>query len=69
MKLGSIVMFVKDGMYAKHFFGQLAKVVNYVPQGHDGRPYCKVQWLSPVKYHDKYTTVSSFSTDHFELIA
>ena len=66
MKPGDIVMFIDEGTYAKWFFGQLAQVVNYTPVGSDGKAHCRVQWLNPVPYFDKVTTVSDFSADKFQ---
>jgi len=65
MNIGDIVMFDDYGRYAKWFFGRFARIVHYTPKGADGRPYCRVEWLTPVKYHDQLTTVSDFSADKF----
>ena len=68
MEVGSLVMFVDKGRYAKWFFGRLAEVTNYTPKRVNGRASCRVKWLEPLKYHDRYTSISDFSADHFEVI-
>ena len=67
---GDIVMFVDNGRYAKWFFGQLAEVVHYTAptESDDGKAHCRVCWLQPVKYHGKYTEISDFPTDKFEIV-
>ena len=63
---GEIVMFVGTDRYAKWFFGQLAQVVNYTPQGSDGNAYCRVRWINPVPYYGKLAKVSDFRADKFQ---
>jgi len=66
MKDGDRVMFVGRGRYAKWFFGQLGTVVHYTYHP-DGRSSCRVRWLNPIKYHDRFTSVSDFRADQFEI--
>ena len=67
MKVGDIVMFVSDCRYAKWFFGQLGIVEKYTEKTPDGNSYCGVRWFQPVKYHDRYTAMSSFPAEKFEV--
>ena len=67
MKVGDLVMFVDNGTYAKWFYGQLGIVENFTPVGSDGKSHCRVAWLNPVKYFDKFTTTSDFSADKFQV--
>jgi len=67
MKVGDLVMFVDEGSYAKWFYGQMATVESYTARASDGKAHCRVKWLNPVKYFDKYTCVSDFSADKFEV--
>ena len=62
-------MFSDLGRYAKWFYGQLGFITNYTPKGADGKPHCTVTWLQPVEYHGKYTKVSHFGSDKFEVIS
>jgi len=64
IEVGNLVMFKPAGTYAKWFGGKFAKVES-VSFGSDNRWHCRVRWIQPVKYHDKYTTISDFSTDRF----
>ena len=68
MKVGDLVRFVDKGTYAKWFYGQMAVVKSYVAKGADGKSHCRVKWLTPVKYFDKYTSVSDFGTDKFKVL-
>jgi len=67
MKIGDLVMFSNsESTYAKWFFGQLAEVqtCNYAK---DGRLHCRVKWLQPVKYFERFTTISDFGAHNFEV--
>jgi len=66
MKAGDLVMFIDEGTYAKWFFGRFA-VAESVSQAASGSWHCRVKWLEPVKYHDRYTTMSDFNVDMFEV--
>jgi len=63
MKAGDLVMFIDEGTYAKWFFGKMAIVEKATP----GKRSCRVRWLEPVKYFDRYTTISDFGWDSFEV--
>jgi len=65
MKIGDVVMFVDQGIYAKWFYGRMA-VVESCRIRDDGQAFCRVRWLQPVPYFDKQTTVSSFNVNKFE---
>ena len=65
MKVGDIVMWTNaKSSYAKWFFGRLAEVksVSYTSAG---KLHCRVKWLEPVKYFDKFTTISDFGAKNF----
>jgi len=66
MKLGDVVMFVDNGVYAEWFFGQLGIIVAGPSKSSDGKTHCRVQWLNPVPYNGKKATVSDFSTDKLQ---
>ena len=66
MKIGDLVMFVDEGTYAKWFYGQLA-IAESVSKNKSGNWHCRVRWLNPVKYHDRYTTISDFGCERFEV--
>ena len=67
MKIGDLVKFIDEGTYAKWFFYQFARVES-VSYGSDGMPaHCRVKWVWPVKYGDRYTSMSDFSADKFEV--
>ena len=66
MKVGDLVTFIDEGKYAKWFFGQLAVVERCSNNAH-GIKHCRVRWLQPVKYHDRWTPVSDFQADKFEV--
>ena len=68
MKVGDLVVFVDEGTYAKWFFGRLGEVASYTPKRVNGRASCRVKWLQPVKYHNRYTSYSDFSADKFEVV-
>lgn len=63
MKVGDLVMFVDEGTYAKWFYGQLAICESSTEE----KKSCRVRWLQPVKYYDRYTTISDFGWDKFEI--
>ena len=67
MKVGDAVMFICNGTYAKWFFGQMGIVESYTPCGADGNAHCRVRWMNPVPYFDKFATVSDFRADKFEV--
>ena len=67
MKIGDLVMFVDEGVYARWFFGQLGVVEEYTLDGFDDRSHCRVRWLQPVRYGRSHTTISDFSADKFEV--
>lgn len=67
MKEGDLVMFSNSqSKYAKWFFGQLGEVqsCNYAK---DGKLHCRVKWLKPVKYFERFATVSDFAAFNFEV--
>ena len=66
MKVGDLVTFIDEGIYAKWFFGQLA-IVQRCSINARGNKHCRVKWIQPVKYHHRWTTVSDFSADKFEV--
>ena len=69
MKVGDLVKFIDEGTYAKWFLYQLGRVES-VSGGTDGtraKVYCRVRWLFPVKYFNRYTQISDFSADKFEV--
>jgi len=68
MQVGDLVMFIDEGTYAKWFYGQMGVVKHYTPVGSDGKAHCRVSWLNPVKYFHRYTSVSNFSADKFEVL-
>ena len=67
MNVGDLVMFNDEGTYAKWFFGQFAIAVSVTQSTETGDWHCRVRWLNPVKYHDRYTTSSDFSVDKFKV--
>ncbi|MDB4337600.1 hypothetical protein OAA09_01120 [bacterium] len=67
MRPGDIVMFTDKGTYARWFYGQLAVVVNYTACGADGQAHCRVRWLQPVKYFDRFTSTSDFRCSFFSM--
>lgn len=66
MKVGDVVTFVDGGMYAKWFFGKIAVVEN-VSINSKGEKHCRVKWIVPVRYHDRWTDFSDFKADNFEV--
>jgi hypothetical protein len=69
MEIGNIVMFTDDGTYAKYFFGQLAEVVSSSISKSSGKEHVRVKWKFPVKYFDKYSTISDFEANKFTLVS
>ena len=69
MNVGNIVMFTDNGRYAKYFFGQIAEVTSSSISKTSGEKHVRVKWQTPVKYHDRYATVSDFSASKFTLIS
>ena len=66
MKIGDVVMFKPEGHYSKWFGAHLA-VVQSCSYNRDGKLYCRVKWIHPVKYFDGYSTISDFCADKFEV--
>ena len=67
MKIGDVVMFINEGVYARWFYGKIGVVKNYTPVGSDGNSHCRIEWMQPVKYHQSFTKVSDFRADYFEV--
>ena len=67
MKVGDVVMFIDDGRYAKWFWGKLGIAENVVINS-GGEEHCRVKWIEPVKYFDRFASVSSFRTSNFMII-
>ena len=63
MKVGDLVMFIDEGTYAKWFFGQMGICESSKPE----KKACRVRWLQPVKYFNRYTSCSDFGWDKFEI--
>ena len=68
MKVGDLVMFTSEGNYAKWFFGRFAIAESVSQSPSSGEWHCRVRWLEPVKYFDRYSTVSDFACSKFEVI-
>ncbi|MAF25883.1 hypothetical protein CL634_09960 [bacterium] len=66
MKVGDLVMFVDEGMYAKWFYGKFG-VVESSKEKIPGQGACRVRWLQPVKYFNSYTSYSDFGWDKFQV--
>ena len=64
MKVGDYVAYV-DGSppYARWFLWQIGQVEGASDNGH-----VSVRWLTPVKYHDKFTEVSGFHSERFAVV-
>jgi len=62
MCAGDIVMFIDEGRYAKWFYGRLGIVESSTEKTRS----CRVRWLDPVKYFDRYTAISDFGWNYFE---
>lgn len=68
MRVGDVVMFIDEGRYAKWFYGQLA-IVESANCSADGKQFCRVRWIQPVKYFNNFTSISDFSADKFQICA
>jgi len=66
MKVGDLVMFTDEGIYAKWFYGKLA-IAESVSYSARGDLCCRVRWLEPVQYFDRKTDISDFSAKHFTI--
>tara|TARA_A100000164_G_C21664697_1_gene656653 strand:- start:278 stop:523 length:246 start_codon:yes stop_codon:yes gene_type:complete len=66
LNVGDLVMFKPEGTYGKWFGGKFAKVT-HCSYGSDGKYHCRVKWLNPVLYFDRFATVSDFGQDNFIL--
>lgn len=63
MKVGDLVMFNNfSSRYAKWFFGRFATV-----ESADHNTHCRVRWITPVKYHNGFSTISDFKKSDFEV--
>ena len=68
MKKGDLVMFNNtESGYARWFYGQFGIVESYTSLAKDGKKHCRVRWLQPVKYFDRFSTYSDFTADNFEV--
>ena len=70
MKVGDVVMFSNyTGRYGQWFYGQLGIVESYTDEtkSTDGKAHVRVRWIQPVPYFDKFSTVSHFGADNFEV--
>lgn len=67
MKVGDVVMFTDRGRYAQWFYGKIGVIEHLTTKAADGRSHCRVKWLTPVGYHDRYTEFSDFPLDYFEV--
>jgi len=66
VKTGDVVMFTDDNCrYARWFLGQVGIVTHYTEIGQDGNSHCRVEWMTPVPYHDSNAKVSDFRADKF----
>ena len=63
MKIGDVVMFIDEGIYAKWFYGKLGVVEKATKKTRS----CRVRWFEPVKYHNNYTSYSDFGWDRFQV--
>jgi len=68
MKVGDLVIFKDDGIYAKWFRGKIGFVTGYTACGGDGKAHCRVRWTHPVEYFDRYTTTSDFAACNFKVM-
>lgn len=64
MYIGDIVMFTCTGQYSEYFFGQLGEVIS---ESSDYSHFT-VKWINPVKYHNSYTSKSSFPSSKFTVL-
>ena len=69
MKVGDTVIWTNDkSRYAKYFFGQIGIIESYTAKSeHDGKAHCRIRWIQPVKYFDRYATVSDFGAENFQV--
>ena len=72
MKVGDLVMFNNEtSRYAQWFYGQLGIIENYTSKSKSKqsppRASCRVKWLTPVEYFNRYTTYSDFGAANFEV--
>jgi len=67
MKVGDLVMFSDNGRYAKWFFGRFANVTHCSTPGAVGYAHCRVEWVTPVMYHGRPTTISDFPINKFTI--
>jgi len=65
MKVGDLVTFVDEGTYAKWFWGQMGIVKSCNRSSQTGELHCRVKWLKPVKYFDRFSTISDFHASYF----
>jgi hypothetical protein len=66
MKPGDIVTFMNaESRYAKWFFGKIGVVQSMSDAG----SHCSVKWITPVRYHNRNATVSSFEANSFEVMS
>ena len=69
MKVGDLVVFKNEGIYAIWFQGKIGFVTGYTASGADGNAHCRVRWIHPVLYHDRRTTTSDFAAHNFEVLS
>tara|TARA_A100001011_G_C14006279_1_gene713566 strand:+ start:368 stop:595 length:228 start_codon:yes stop_codon:yes gene_type:complete len=68
MKVGDLVMWMDEcSTYAKWFFGQMA-FVESVSYAKDGKLHCRVRWMQPIPYFDRFATVSDFGAERFQVM-
>ena len=65
MKVGDVVIYTAEDSYSKWFYGRIAVVESYTECGSDGFAHCRVRWMSPVPFFDRYATISDFRADRF----
>ena len=66
MEEGTLVMFKPEGVYAEWFGGEIA-IVKHSSYAYDGKLHLRVQWLRPVLYFNRCTSVSDFAAERFEI--
>ncbi len=72
MKVGDLVMFDNEqSRYAKWFYGKMGIIESYTSKSKSKhkvpRASCRVKWLVPVEYFDRYTSVSDLGADNFSV--
>ena len=67
MKVGDLVRFIDKGTYSEWFFCRYAKIVEKSVDD-SGSAHLRVRWVFPVKYFDRWTTMSDFRADKFEVV-